>query len=189
MSMRGKCNWTFQNRLAYRGVVAPLAEKEFFMSEDVTKSKEQINPNAEITAAGTDGNENGQQKTKSKGGLPVAITFSYRKFHVRIYKSVLVLIGNPPYVRVLVNRDTKIVCIQGRSQRQRDDIPVPEKFYSTRMPFGFNSKAFVSSITDIMGWKKDRSYRITGTYSKEGNLVEFPLTEAIEILHENDEEN
>lgn len=171
--------------VSVKGKFCPLPERSLSMSESgmidysVEKSKEN---NVQIRADRDDTDK----KNKKGGGMPVAITFSYRRGRVRIYKSVITLLGNPPYIRFLINRETKSVCVQGWSENERDVIEVPDELYKVRTSFGINSKALVRSITDIMGWSKTRSYRVKGSYIEEGDLVEFPLSEAVELLHEKD---
>ena len=107
------------------------------------------------------------------------ISFNYRADTVRIYKDTIKALGNPKYVRFMINPDYKRLYIQGSDTRDKNTLPVPEK--GDRYCFVLHGRYFIRKISLLAGWSLDNSYVVNGTFLAEFNLVQYDLEDAMLI--------
>lgn len=117
--------------------------------------------------------------------MPIAITFCYRRGRTVIFKSVISALGNPDYIRMLINPEEKVVIVQICDKRERNVIEVPRNLNKDGVSFGINSVALLESMTKLMGWSKSLTYRAKGELQIESGFVVFFLEKA-EVVNEAD---
>lgn len=113
--------------------------------------------------------------------LPIAITFCYRRGRAIIYKSVITVLGNPDYIRMLINPAERVLIVQVCDQQERNAIEVPRNLRKDGVSFGINSVALLESMTRLMGWSKQLTYRVKGELQAESGLVVFLLDQAVVV--------
>lgn len=118
--------------------------------------------------------------------LPIAITFCHRRGRAIIYKSVVTALGNPDYIRMLINPAEKILAAQVCDLHERDAIAVPRNLRKDGVSFVINSVALLESMTKLMNWSKQLTYRIKGELQLEFDSVIFQLNNA-QIVNDTDE--
>lgn len=121
----------------------------------------------------------------SHSSLPFAITFCYRRGRAVIFKSVITALGNPDYIRMLINPEERVVIVQVCDKRERNAIEVPRNLCKDGVTFLINSVAFLESLTKLMNWSRQLTYRVKGELRTESSFMLFLLDEA-EIVHEPD---
>lgn len=114
----------------------------------------------------------------------VAISVDLKKSRIRIYKSMIHLMGDPKYIQFLVNPNNKHVAIRGV------DVSIPgdqaERIKSQYMAadncFELYSKAFVNKLFDIIG-SLDRSctYKLSGIIVNSHNMAVFSLKTLVRV--------
>ena len=105
------------------------------------------------------------------------ISFNYRADTVRIYKDTIKALGNPKYVRFMINPEYKRLYIQGSDTRDKNTLPVPEK--GDRYCFVLHGRYFIRKISALAGWSLDNSYVVNGMFLDGFNLVQYNLTDAM----------
>lgn len=127
-----------------------------------------------------------EDKNESSHGASAAITFCYRRGRIHIHRSVVASMQNPAYIRLLIHREKRVVIIQPCDEKERDAIKVPQKGEGRYSSVFINSMALLTSITELMGWSKKRTYRVAGEYLPKDHIAVFVLNDAV-ILKETGE--
>lgn len=117
--------------------------------------------------------------------MPIAITFCYRRGRTVIFKSVISALGNPDYIRMLINPEEKVVIVQACDKRERNAIEVPRNLSKDGVTFGINSVALLESMTKLMEWSRLLTYRVKGELQIDSGFVVF-LLEKAEVVNEAD---
>ena len=103
---------------------------------------------------------------------------------IRISRIIVKALGDPEYVRLLIDRDLHKAAIQPATIADRSRMKVP---YSSVHVFSFHlySKALTESLSNVMGWDQKSTYRITGKMIGDDNekVIIFPLDAAEHIDH------
>lgn len=107
----------------------------------------------------------------------LGISFSLKRRRVLIHRSTIKEIGNPEYIRFLVNSADKKLVVQACDYSETNSHEVPE-WSGTANSFEITSLQMQKIIWQICGWHKEKTYRVAGTLYPEHGLVEFDLSEA-----------
>ena len=108
------------------------------------------------------------------------MSFSHKRARVLIFYSTVKALGNPEYIRILLNSKEKKVAVQSCTAIDKDSFRVPAKIggdYS----FEIASLRFLSVIDKICGWDNNKTFNVRGIAIRSQRLAEFRLDEAKEI--------
>lgn len=119
-------------------------------------------------------------------GAKLGITFSLRRDSTYIHRTTLKEIGEPGYVRLLLNRKQKRIAVQSCEEIDNDAYQVPA--YENWNQFEIYSLKFLRMIYKMAGWDVRKSYRIYGYPVTDYRLVLFCLEDGREITEEEIEE-
>ena len=108
----------------------------------------------------------------------VTISVDLKKYRIRFYKSMLHLLGDPPYVQLLVNPDNKCVAIRGINKAvpgdQSEKIK-PQKLMADNS-YELYSMSFVKKLISVVGkLEMNCSYRLTGNIVSSHNMAVFSM--------------
>lgn len=108
----------------------------------------------------------------------VTISVDLKKYRIRIYKSMLRLLGDPPYIQLLVNPDNKCVAIRGVEKAVPGDQS--EKIKPQRLmadnSYELYSMSFVKKLISVVGnLEMNCSYRLTGNIVSSHNMAVFSM--------------
>ena len=111
------------------------------------------------------------------------ISFYLKSNTIRVSKKSLKIMGEPPYVRFLVNRDNQKMIMQGYDRISQISFRVRKQMCrkGSRETLFVHSKAFCLMIAHWMDWDEGKSYRIPGVVYPEQKIVLFNVSEATEI--------
>lgn len=112
------------------------------------------------------------EQTENKLGLSLSI----KRGRILIYRNTLKEIGEPDYIRLLLNRKLKRIAVQCCEEIDRDSYRVPD--YSTWEQFDIASLKFITMLYKMAGWDSEKSYRIYGYPVLKYRLVLFCLEDA-----------
>lgn len=108
----------------------------------------------------------------------VAISIDQRKYRIRIYKSLLQLLGYPKYIQLLVNPNNKYVAIKAVEK------PIPGDQSERIKPqecmlndcYELYSKSFIKKLCEVYGKLDPQyTYRLTGRIVLSHNMAVFSL--------------
>lgn len=114
----------------------------------------------------------------------VAISVDLKQSRIRIYKSMIHLMGDPKYIQLLVNPNNKYVAIRGI------DVSVPGDQAERIKPrcmasdncFELHSKAFVNRLFDIIGsLDRNCTYKLSGIIVNSHNIAVFSLKTLVRV--------
>lgn len=109
----------------------------------------------------------------------LGMSFSLKRYRVLIYRSTLKRIGEPSYIRFLLNRKQKRVAVQSCEVIDNESYEVPD--YDSWEQFEIASQKFISLIYKMAGWDIEKTYRVFGYPVEKYRLVLFCLEEGQEI--------
>ena len=115
---------------------------------------------------------NNETNNKPASDETIMVTFSYREYRIRVSRGIIRSLGKPPYVRLLINPDKMVMCIQPcDDNREYGTFKVPKNIFLESTKFRINSAYFVAMLFERMGWDEQTSYYVTGKYVAENNVV------------------
>lgn len=109
----------------------------------------------------------------------LGISFSLKHGRMFIHRTTLKAIGEPGYIRLLVNRKQKRIAVQSCEEIDNDAYKVPA--YENWLQFEVYSLKFLQMIYKMAGWDKEKTYRIYGYPVTDYRLVLFCLEDGREI--------
>lgn len=109
----------------------------------------------------------------------LGMSFSLKRGRALIYRSTLKEIGEPSYIRLLINKKLKRIAVQCCEEIDKESYEVPD--YSTLDQFEISSLNLITLIYKMAGWESDKSYRVYGYPVTKYRLVLFCLDEGKEI--------
>jgi hypothetical protein len=86
---------------------------------------------------------------------------------------------------MLINPEEKVLIAQVCDQKERNSIKVPHNLRQDGVSFGIHSRALLESMTKLMGWSRQLTYRVRGELQLGSGFVVFLLDKA-EIVNEAD---
>lgn len=109
---------------------------------------------------------------------PVTISIDQRKNRIRIYKSMLQLLGFPKYIQLLVNPNNKCVAIKAVENPTANDQAErikPQEFMSNDS-YELYSKTFIKKLCEVNGSLDPHyTYRLTGKIVQSHQMAVFSL--------------
>jgi len=107
------------------------------------------------------------------------IRFVFRDSRFYLGKRTLRELGNPPYLKILWNKDEAVLFLKAETKKSRDALRVPDYFYAnTDHKYRFGRAKFTEAIRVRMGWDVDATYRVKGEVFKEHAIARFVMAEA-----------
>ena len=109
-------------------------------------------------------------------GVPYA---SFTQNGVTFNKSVTLKLGEPEYVRFLINSDAKQVAVQVCEADDRNATVFYRPKASGALSVRWNARDLLNTLERMMGWSfKDSSYRADGMLLREERAIVFDLSKA-----------
>ena len=116
-------------------------------------------------------------RTESRLGL----SFSFQRGRLLIYYATIRELGEPEYIRFLLNSKEKKLAIQACEQIDRDSLRVPQKGQTEKFQFDIASSPLLSVIYRACHWEFDKSYLVYGESYPKNRLVDYDLKAAAVI--------
>lgn len=110
------------------------------------------------------------------------ISFNYKYGKVRIYKSVIQALGNPRYIRFLIQPGEKRLYVCGLNEREPDCFPVAEYKDSRHQGVVLHGQRFIRKISEIAGWELVGIRVVCGKFISDANMFEFDLAAALQAV-------
>ena len=107
------------------------------------------------------------------------ISISLKRREIKIFRNTIEALGNPKYIRLLIDFKKKKFALQALQYEDKDAFIVPTKEHNTRGEFPIYSMKYVQLIWFLGKWEQDYSYRIYGKWNEREKLLEFLLDEAV----------
>ena len=116
----------------------------------------------------------------------LGISFSMQRRRILVYHDTLRALGEPSYIRFLLNKDARRLALQACRYGENGYHEVGE-YKNDRWSFEINSMDLVRLLRKICGWRQDCTYRVIGTVIQQHQLVEFDLNMAEPVTEEETE--
>lgn len=104
------------------------------------------------------------------------LSIDLKKYRIRIHKITLEMLGNPKYVQLLINPQSKIIALrpssQGEYSAHRVNLELLEDGYCCEL----YSYSFMHRLCQINStWKYNQSYRIYGNLAEHNHIACFGM--------------
>lgn len=122
----------------------------------------------------------------------VLLSVDMKKYRIRIHKATLHMLGDPPYIQLLVNPSSSIVALKSVARSTSNDQThrVPKKTLRSSNSVEIYSKTFIDKLIEIVPDLRDGNcYHMTGTIIPSENMAVFslrslhPFEEGVGICH------
>lgn len=114
----------------------------------------------------------------------IAMVLDYRKNRIRIYKSTLRAIGDPKYIQILVNPDTRILGVHtaNRDDRCSMAILLSQDWKDPEVSYEVYSQFFLLKLAQLVGSiDLKTNYRLIGTALPSHGVALFSLDELMPL--------
>lgn len=109
-------------------------------------------------------------------GVPYA---SFTPNGITFNKSVTLKLGEPEYVRFLINAETRQVALQVCEADDKNATVFYRPKASGALSVRWNARDLLNTLERIMGWNlKDASYRADGVLLRDERAIVFDLSKA-----------
>lgn len=109
------------------------------------------------------------------------VSFSSRRGRLLIYHATIKALGNPDYIRFLVNSREKRLAIQCCEEIDGNHFRVPPWQEGEKTQFDVASVTFLAILYKMCQWDQSKTYLVYGEPHPKYRLVDFDLTAAKEI--------
>ncbi len=109
------------------------------------------------------------------------ISFYKDRGEIRIHHSTILALGDPYFIRFLLNTDKGCLAIQRVEKKEKDSFTVPE-YKAENWVFRIYSERMIEILWKQFNWDKEKTYRCCGVLYPQNSLVEFDLKKAEIIL-------
>lgn len=109
---------------------------------------------------------------------PITISIDQKKYRIRIYKSMLQLLGFPKHIQLLVNPDNKSVAIKAIEKPTPGDQSerIKPQEFMVNDSYELYSKSFINKLCEVYGELDPKyTYRLTGKIVRSHNMAVFSL--------------
>lgn len=104
-----------------------------------------------------------------------------------IRKRLIRMLGNPPYVLLLMDSASHEIAIMGHQEEIKDCLKVPENLMNDPdVSFMLHARWYIKSVMNLMKWEK-KSYRVPCVSIINETIPVFSLDQAV-MLNCTDEE-
>ena len=121
-----------------------------------------------------------------KEGQPnTSVSFYLRSNTVRVFIGALREIGEPQFIRFLINEERMELVLQPYHRKEFQSFRVPEGLYhpdsGKYKNMCVHSQAFCRLVAMRLGWDLSVSYRVPGTVIRQHRIIVFHLRRAQQI--------
>ncbi len=109
------------------------------------------------------------------------ISLALREGKIRIFHSTIVTLGEPRYIRFLLNINMRCLAVQGVEEQAVDCFSVPA-YTPENWDFKISSTNFLKNIWAICCWDPAATYRAKGIYDGDHDMVQFKLDQAWKLI-------
>ncbi len=111
------------------------------------------------------------------------ISFYGKTGNIRIFKSAVRAIGLPKFIRFRINDKTASLLLEPFDRITLTSFRVPSNLNNDVGNMDVYSKSLIDLLSQRLGWKRGRSYRVPGKVLTRQGVVLYDLKQAQEILN------
>lgn len=109
----------------------------------------------------------------------LGLSFSISAGRITIFKTTIMVLGNPEFYRFLINEENRMFAVQRCDIDTEGALHLPED--RSCLHYDIKSMDLVRHIYRLCGWNLKRTYRIAGESVPGERLVNFDLAKALEV--------
>lgn len=106
------------------------------------------------------------------------ISFYLKDGAIRVYTEAIRFLGQPNYVRFLLNGDGSSMVMEPYHKKEFQSIRVRKNADRKLKKMHFSSAYLCRLMTFALGWNPEKSYRVPGRYIPAQKIVVFDMTKA-----------
>ena len=120
---------------------------------------------------------------------PVSLSVDLKKYRIRIYKYTIHLLGDPPYIQILVNPQTRMVAVRSVDHSTPGDQShkVSRRMMASDNSIEIYSRPFVSKLKEVAGrLDSGFTYKMTGAVFPSQNVALFEMKTLSKVNNQED---
>ena len=112
--------------------------------------------------------------------LKPVVCIDLKKDRIRIHKTTLHLIGDPAFINLLVNPDSKTLAIRRAYQGDPLALRIRKNQLTDGNCVEFGCRELIRKLQDVEAiWEKNCSYRIYGECNAKESLAKFAMKDSV----------
>ena len=115
---------------------------------------------------------------------PAKLLIDFKQYRIRIYKSTLHELGNPVFIKFLINPETKVLAVKAYSYEVSGDqtYRIKPQRYFDKQCVEIKCRSLVCSFSDIVpDFEHNHGYLLQGSIIESENMAVFPLSNVTSI--------
>lgn len=108
----------------------------------------------------------------------IYISICYLKGEIRLFKSTIIGLNIPSYVKIYVNKERDLLAITSDKDKTLLTHKIPKNIYDKKWKMIVYSKKLCNVLYEKMQWDRSKSYRIPGEIMEKGAVACFELKKA-----------
>lgn len=101
------------------------------------------------------------------------------RHRIRVSKYTLRCLGSPDFVRLLINTETRTICLEVCGQDDPRKHRVPDYVMNTKQCYEINSIPFCEQLQQHTDWKSGSAYKLFASGQAGEQLMMFKMDDAI----------
>ena len=116
----------------------------------------------------------------SKGTFP-GISVDFRQNRVRVHKCTLHMLGDPDYIRLLINPENRLIAIQITDGDDPCGHHVRHHTMASKNCFEIHSLQLLENLHKCTAWDVDSTYSLVAHSCIDNSMMVFKIDEARKI--------
>lgn len=113
----------------------------------------------------------------AKGAVP-GISVDFRQNRVRVHKCTLHMLGDPEFVRLLVNPEERLIAIQITDSDDPSGHHVRNRTLSSKNCFEIHSMPLLENLQKCTSWDDNSTYSLIAHSCVDNSMMVFKIDEA-----------
>ena len=111
------------------------------------------------------------------------LSIDLKKSLIRIHRNTLRLLGDPDYIQLLINPNSKMIAIKAGDKRDY----LAHKVRKYRFETGYCKDLLQTMMTVDCGWEYGNIFRLYGQFNSKAGVIQFSMLETSPSMQQNTE--
>ena len=116
------------------------------------------------------------------------LSIDLKKSLIRIHRNTLRLLGDPDYIQLLINPNSKMIAIKAVDKRDY----LAHKVRKYRFETGYSYELYCKDLLQTMmtvdcGWEYGNIFRLYGQFNSKAGVIQFSMLETSPSMQQNTE--
>lgn len=125
-----------------------------------------------------------------KTSSPPILCIDLKKSRIRIHRNTLHILGDPDYIQLLVNPQSKLIAIRACGKNDYLAHKVQNYQFENRKSYELYSRELLRTMLSVnCGWENNKIFRLYGMFDSHARVAQFSMTAPTDTQIENELED